>query len=82
MLGFDTLYRNDYQDDELISISLSERRALLTRDLPLLKKRQADPRLLYPRNPAQTTSGGSHPSLRPEGSYQTFHPLYGLQRHD
>ncbi|MBW6460326.1 MAG: Mut7-C ubiquitin/RNAse domain-containing protein [Bacteroidales bacterium] len=37
MLGFDTLYRNDYQDDELISISLSERRALLTRDLPLLK---------------------------------------------
>ncbi|MFO7614279.1 MAG: Mut7-C RNAse domain-containing protein, partial [Bacteroidales bacterium] len=37
MLGFDTLYRNDYQDDELISISLSERRVLLTRDLPLLK---------------------------------------------
>lgn len=37
MLGFDTLYRNDYNDDELISISISEKRALLTRDLPLLK---------------------------------------------
>jgi uncharacterized protein with PIN domain len=38
MLGFDTLYRNDYQDDELAQISSQERRTLLTRDQGLLKR--------------------------------------------
>lgn len=36
MVGFDTLYRGDYQDDELIRISLDQRRALLSRDRRLL----------------------------------------------
>jgi uncharacterized protein len=39
MLGFDALYRNDYQDDELVALSASERRILLTRDRDLLKRR-------------------------------------------
>src|SRR5262249_7296465 len=39
MLGFDTLYRNDYQDEELADISQRERRILLTRDRGLLKRR-------------------------------------------
>jgi hypothetical protein len=38
MLGFDTLYRNDYRDEELVHISISERRLLLTRDRGLLKR--------------------------------------------
>lgn len=38
MLGFDTLYRNDYTDDELARISSVERRILLTRDPGLLKR--------------------------------------------
>lgn len=38
MLGFDTLYRNDYADDELARISSSEQRILLTRDKGLLKR--------------------------------------------
>jgi hypothetical protein len=38
MLGFDTLYRNDYRDEELARISLAEHRALLTRDRDLLKR--------------------------------------------
>lgn len=38
MAGFDTVYRNDYQDEELASISASERRILLTRDRGLLKR--------------------------------------------
>lgn len=38
MLGFDTLYRNDYADDELAAISSRERRILLTRDRGLLKR--------------------------------------------
>ncbi len=38
MIGFDTLYRNDYPDDELALISSSEQRVLLTRDIGLLKR--------------------------------------------
>ncbi len=38
MLGFDTLYRNDYDDAELAIISSSEGRILLTRDRGLLKR--------------------------------------------
>ena len=32
MVGFDTLYRDDYEDEELARISSGERRTLLTRD--------------------------------------------------
>jgi hypothetical protein len=38
MMGFDTLYRNDYSDDELAFISNVEGRILLTRDIGLLKR--------------------------------------------
>ena len=39
LLGFDTLYRNDYQDETLAVISAGEERILLTRDRNLLKRR-------------------------------------------
>jgi uncharacterized protein with PIN domain len=54
MLGFDSLYRNDYQDDELAQVSIQEGRVLLTRDRRLLMRKairrgycihQTDPRL-------------------------------------
>jgi uncharacterized protein with PIN domain len=54
MLGFDTLYRNDYSDEELARIGSQELRILLTRDCGLLKRsivtygryvRATDPRL-------------------------------------
>jgi len=38
MMGFDTLYRNDYPDDELARVSHEEERILLTRDIGLLKR--------------------------------------------
>ncbi len=38
LLGFDTLYRNDYHDPELARIAHDEQRILLTRDLGLLKR--------------------------------------------
>jgi len=38
LLGFDTLYRNDYADAELARLSSEERRILLTRDRDLLKR--------------------------------------------
>jgi uncharacterized protein len=38
MLGFDTLYRNDYDDAELARISAEEHRILLTRDRGLLMR--------------------------------------------
>lgn len=39
LCGFDTLYQNDYLDDDLAEISSSEGRVLLTRDRSLLKRR-------------------------------------------
>lgn len=53
MLGFDTLYRNDFDDAELAEIAAHEMRVLLTRDRGLLKRkivvfgycvREVDPR--------------------------------------
>ncbi|NOX87640.1 MAG: Mut7-C ubiquitin/RNAse domain-containing protein [Calditrichaeota bacterium] len=52
MLGFDSLYQNDFQDKEIIDIALKEHRIILTRDIGLLKNnrvthgywvRQTDP---------------------------------------
>lgn len=37
LFGFDTIYRNDLEDDEIIDISLSGQRIILTRDLFILK---------------------------------------------
>ncbi len=38
LLGFDTLYHNDYDDAELARLASSEQRILLTRDRDLLKR--------------------------------------------
>jgi uncharacterized protein len=38
LLGFDTLYRNDYEDEELAHISSTQNRILLTRDRGLLMR--------------------------------------------
>jgi uncharacterized protein with PIN domain len=40
MLGFDALYRNDYQDDELADVAERQDRLLLTRDRRLLMRNQ------------------------------------------
>jgi uncharacterized protein with PIN domain len=40
MLGFDTFYKNDLSDDEIISRSKEEMRIILTRDLGILKNGQ------------------------------------------
>jgi uncharacterized protein len=37
LLGFDTIYRNDLQDEEIITISLTEQCIILTRDRQMLK---------------------------------------------
>ena len=37
ILGFDTLYRNDYKDPEIVAIARDEHRIVLTRDRGLLK---------------------------------------------
>jgi len=42
MLGFDTLYRNDYDDPTLVDVSVSERRVLLTCDRGLLMRRDLE----------------------------------------
>ncbi len=40
MLGFDTLYENNYNDKEIINISKKERRTILTRDIGILKRNE------------------------------------------
>lgn len=42
MFGFDTLYRNDYADDELARVSHNESRILLTRDRGLLMRSRVE----------------------------------------
>ena len=38
LLGFDTLFRNNFEDDEIIEIALRENRIILTRDKGILKQ--------------------------------------------
>lgn len=38
MLGFDSMYKNDYSREELVSVSLNDKRTILTRDRNLLKR--------------------------------------------
>ncbi len=40
LLGFDCLYRNDYDDDQIVRIALGQDRIILTGDRGLLKRRQ------------------------------------------
>jgi uncharacterized protein with PIN domain len=40
LLGFDALYRNDYDDETLVQISIAERRVLLTTDQDLLTRKE------------------------------------------
>ena len=39
MLGFDTLYKNNYKNEEIITEALTQKRIILTRDRDLLKNR-------------------------------------------
>jgi uncharacterized protein with PIN domain len=39
ILGFDSLYRNDYQDEELAQVAVDQGRVLLTRDRRLLMRK-------------------------------------------
>lgn len=38
MLGFDTFYKNNYRQGELVDLSLSEKRTILTKDKSVLKR--------------------------------------------
>lgn len=39
LIGFDTLYRNDYSDVQIVRLSVDQRRIILTRDRGILKHR-------------------------------------------
>jgi uncharacterized protein with PIN domain len=42
MAGFDTLWANDWDDDELMRIAAVQKRTLLTRDKAILRRREVD----------------------------------------
>jgi uncharacterized protein with PIN domain len=54
MIGFDTKYKNDYDDNEIVDISLNEKRTILTRDIGILKRNEVAHgywiRSLYPES--------------------------------
>jgi uncharacterized protein with PIN domain/sulfur carrier protein ThiS len=56
-MGFDTLYRNDYKDEEIVHISNEQHRIILTRDVGILKRNAVKlgywVRNIYPRQQAK-----------------------------
>ncbi len=42
LLGFDTLFQNNYKDKEIIAIAQKEQRLILTRDIELLKNKRVN----------------------------------------
>ncbi|MBE0570492.1 MAG: Mut7-C ubiquitin/RNAse domain-containing protein [Ignavibacteriaceae bacterium] len=40
MIGLDVLYKNNFDDDEIVSFSLKEKRAILTKDRGILKRNE------------------------------------------
>ncbi|NWG28529.1 MAG: Mut7-C ubiquitin/RNAse domain-containing protein [Ignavibacteriaceae bacterium] len=40
MMGFDVLYKNNFDDDEIVQLSLKEKRAILTKDRGVLKRNE------------------------------------------
>jgi len=42
LAGFDTLWRNDYDDAQIVALAVAERRIVLTRDCGLLKRRAVE----------------------------------------
>ena len=42
LAGFDSLWRNDYADEQIVVLALAERRIVLTRDCGLLKRRAVE----------------------------------------
>jgi uncharacterized protein with PIN domain len=40
MIGIDVLYKNNFNDDEIVRISLNEKRAILTKDRGILKRNE------------------------------------------
>jgi uncharacterized protein len=67
ILGLDTLYRNDYQDDELARLAQDDRRVLLTRDKRLLMR-------------SSVTQGALLCSLQPRVQLEEINRRYGLIR--
>jgi hypothetical protein len=64
MLGFDTLYRNDYQDPDIIATALRERRII--------------PRLLAAVDHPRTAGAGSAAALRSARTDPPVSPLYAV----
>ena len=67
MLGLDTVYRNDFEDGELVQASVNEERVLLTRDRRLLMNKNV-------------TAGQLLQSLEPEEQIREVIRRHGLKK--
>ena len=80
LAGFDTAYRRDCPDREIVAISAAEDRTLLTRDLGVLEHRLVGTRLFPSRDAARAAVRGGLGSLRPRLACRALHALPALQR--
>jgi uncharacterized protein len=64
LLGFDTLYRNDYEDSEIVAIAVAAHRIVLTRRYPTVKSRQVDPWVLGAIDESGRTANGGASAFR------------------
>ena len=79
LLGFDSLWRNDITDDELVAISVGEKRLLLTRDRGLLKRAKVTRGSLRARDrQAAPDSRGPSP-VRPVRLNRSLRQVPGMQ---
>jgi uncharacterized protein len=80
LLGFDALYRTDYDDATIIRLSLDEQRVILTRDRGVLKAYGGDAWLLGALNGAASAARRSPACVRSRWQHAAVYALYGLQR--
>jgi hypothetical protein len=79
MMGFDTLYRNSFGDDEIVALATTEDRIILTRDLELLKRPPGQPRLLRACREAGAATARAFRAPRPRRQCAPLQPLPRMQ---
>ena len=80
LLGFDTLYRNDYPDPEIIDIQEKQKRAILTCDRNLLKQNRVQRGYLIKTREVDQQTGEVLRRFDLTGRIAPFTPLPGMQR--
>ena len=80
LLGFDALYRTDYDDATIIRLSLDEQRIILTRDRGVLKHTAVTHGLMGAVDGAASAARRDRSCIRSGWQYTAVYALHALQR--